>query len=179
MNANYSHIPSPNNIYADGMAIGRPDPRTQNERVFDPSPNGTSLPLTYAPRACKIAQFSESGFDNKSRDADPTSPITGLVDPGAANYHNLPNSTPPQGWQTSYDSALHRPRLTANSRTMVDPHQGRVQPTSSVAELIAPGEHFSGPPARNGLKDSVSIQDWQSNLDSRLCARRQYRGQGI
>ena len=33
MNANYSHIPSPNNIYADGMAIGRPDPRTQNERL--------------------------------------------------------------------------------------------------------------------------------------------------
>merc|ERR1711934_316955 len=64
MNANYQHIPSPNNIYADGIAIGRPDPAASTgKRVFDPSPNGTSLPLTYAPRACKIAQFSESGFD--------------------------------------------------------------------------------------------------------------------
>jgi hypothetical protein len=31
-NANYPHIPSPNNIYADGIAIGRPDPRDLQHR---------------------------------------------------------------------------------------------------------------------------------------------------
>ena len=59
------------------------------------------------------------------------------------------------------------------------PPRRRVQPGQSVAELIAPGVHFTGQPTRNGLVDGVSIQDWQSSLDSRLCARRQYRGQGI
>merc|ERR1711871_347950 len=177
MAANYSHIPSPNNIYADGIAIGRPDPSASTSRVFDPSPNGTSLPLTYAPRACKIAQFSESGFDKvpgeQSAEPHASSLLPKRATEEAQNLHNLPNSTPPQGWQTSYDSALHKPRLTAPSRTMVDPYQQRVQPGQSVAELIAPGVHFTGQPTRNGLKDSVSIQDWQSNLDSRLCARRQ------
>merc|ERR1712072_600995 len=82
MAANYSHIPSPNNIYADGVAIGRPDPAKEaagSPRVFDPSPNGTSLPLTYAPRPCKLAQFSESGFDkvpeSQTRASHPTSPL--------------------------------------------------------------------------------------------------------
>ena len=36
-NANYPHIPSPNNIYADGIAIGRPDPRdAHNITSFNP-----------------------------------------------------------------------------------------------------------------------------------------------
>merc|ERR1711990_913196 len=86
MNANYPHVPSPNNIQADGIAIGRPNP-TQNNRVFDPSPNGTSLPLTYAPRPTPIAQFSESGFDARRGEKAPTTghPASPMPKPGRAS----------------------------------------------------------------------------------------------
>ena len=95
------------------------------------------------------------------------------------SFEHLPQATPPQGWQTGFDSSLHNPRLTANSRTMVEPARPRVAQTESVAELIAPGVPVDRHDSRAGMKEAVSIQDWQCGLDSRLCARRQYRGQGL
>merc|ERR1711907_23891 len=192
MNANYSHIPSPNNIYADGVAIGRPDPARDQSRVFDPSPNGTSLPLTYAPRPCKKAQFSESGFDKQPGHEDEESHMeySSLATPAVTqskveaseSRHYVPNATPPQGWHGGYDSSLSKHRLTASSCTMVDPSAQRGRPAYGVAELLAPSLGEVEPPTQNlsrGLQDQVTIQDWQSNCDSQLCARRQFRGQGL
>jgi len=95
-------------------------------------------------------------------------------------FEHLPHATPPQGWQGGFDSSLSQHRLTANVRTMVDPSRPRVAQTESVAELIAPGVPVTRHTGVNeGVRENVSIQDWQCGLDSRLCARRQYRGQGL
>eukprot|EP00658_Telonema_sp_P-2_P079067 TRINITY_DN7565_c0_g1_i16.p1 TRINITY_DN7565_c0_g1~~TRINITY_DN7565_c0_g1_i16.p1 ORF type:complete len:212 (+),score=13.18 TRINITY_DN7565_c0_g1_i16:189-824(+) len=153
--------------------------------VFDESPNGTSLPMTYAPSACNKRQFSQQGFDLKASGspvpsvmslATPSTGYTTVSPPWGTDLEaqNVGHTAPPQGWQGTFDSTLH-------TRRNVNPGacEPRAVEAHSVRELLCPYHQTPKPGApMTSVTYGSQVQDWQENQDSNLSTRRQYRGQG-
>merc|ERR1711934_58551 len=165
----------------------------KSHSAFDESPNGTSLPLTYAPGPCVKRQFSNQCFE-ASTNAPPSQPNDlSLSTPSLAkttlvtapygtdlderqNLQRVSHSVPPQGWQGSYDSCLHNRRLTNPGAKMPGAF---VEEGQSVHELISPFEPVEKPEKQpsNAIYGG-QVQDWQGSMDSNLSSRRQLRAQG-
>eukprot|EP00656_Telonema_subtile_P013284 TRINITY_DN16740_c0_g1_i1.p1 TRINITY_DN16740_c0_g1~~TRINITY_DN16740_c0_g1_i1.p1 ORF type:complete len:201 (-),score=13.99 TRINITY_DN16740_c0_g1_i1:104-706(-) len=155
----------------------------QGQRIFDNSPNGTSLPRTYTPGSCHKRQFSNGGFQaGAPPQPHPLSLATpSLVQPPwgtsapastSVKHCGVGHAAPPQGWQGQYDSGLHKAR-NCNPGA----NQPRAREAQSVRELMYPSMSPPvSPTPRTRRPLESQVQDWQGGQDSTILARRLARG---
>lgn len=176
----------------------QPRPVTNSARMFDESPNGTSLPMTYAPGPNTKRQFSKQGFEGSSEKeqhyaaanphksninlAHPSPPVAVRAPWGTdmdcqRTERKLEHAAPPQGWQGQYDSSLHCRRNTnAASGERVNDKESVQQLLSLDDPVERPTNWTNQDPAHASYGGQV--QDWAQNMDSNLSSRRQMRAQG-